>query len=175
DDLRTLALPQHVEDEGLDAVARPVALAGSLLAHRQDRLGAAEADDDVAALEAQRDSRDDLALAILVVVEDVLALGVAGPLDDHLLGGLRRDAPEALAIGLQLEDVAVALVLDAGFLLVLRAVEDLEEELVADLRPDALLARLFQRDLVDRLDRVLHFDALDHGEGLEDLHHLLVL
>jgi len=59
------------------------------------------------------------ALAVLVIVEDVLALGVAGALDDDLLRGLRGDPPEALAVGLQPEDVAVALVLDPRLFLVL--------------------------------------------------------
>src|SRR5205823_8001537 len=175
DDLRPLRLAQDVEDEGLHPVAGAVALARRLLADGEDRLGAAEVDDDVATLEAQHDAADDLALAILVVVEDVLALGVAGALDDDLLRRLRGDAPEALAIRLQAQDVAVALVLDASLLLVLGAVEDLEEQLVADLRLDPLLAGVLDGDLVDALDRVLDLDALHHGEGLEHLHHALLL
>src|SRR5207248_7896934 len=155
DDLRTLRLAQHVEDEGLHPVPGTVALARGLLADGKHRLGPAKVDDDVSALEAQDDAAHDLALAILVVVEDVLALGVAGALDDDLLRRLRGDAPEALAIRLKAEDVAVALVLDARLLLVLRAVEDLEEQLVADLGLDALLARILDGDLVDALDRVL--------------------
>src|SRR5207237_2416951 len=135
-------LAQDVEHESLHAVAGAVALARGLLAHREHRLGAAQVDDDVAALEAQGDAADDLALAVLVVVEDVLALGVAGALDGDLVGGLRGDAAEALAVGLELEDVAVALVLDAGLLLVLGTVEDLEEQLVAHLGLDALPAGL---------------------------------
>ena len=175
DDLRPLALAQHVEHEGLHPVTGAVALARRLLADREHRLRAAEVDDDVAALEPQRDSRDDFALAVLVVVEDVLALGVARALDDHLLGGLRGDAAEALSVRLQPEDVAVALVLDAGLFLVLRPVEDLEEQLVADLGLDSLLASFLQRDLVHRLDRVLHLDALHDGQGLEHFHDLLLL
>ena len=50
----------------------------------------------VAALEAADDAGDELALAVLVLVEDVVALGVADALDDDLLGGLRGDAAEAL-------------------------------------------------------------------------------
>src|SRR5205823_6279215 len=150
--------------------ARAIALARGLLANREHRLGAAEVDDDVAALEAQDDAADDLALAILVVVEDVVALGVAGPLDDHLLRGLRGDAPEALPVRLQTKDVAVPLVLDAGLFLVLGTVEDLEEQLVADLRFDSLLAGVLDGDLVDALDGVLDLDALDVRERLEHLH-----
>ena len=83
--------------EGDDAVAGAVRLARHLLAHRQHGLGAAQVDDDVAALEAADDAGDELALAVLVLVEDVLALGVADALDDDLLGGLRGDAAEPLA------------------------------------------------------------------------------
>src|SRR5438270_284738 len=173
--LRPMALAQHVEHEGLYPVAGAVALARRLLPNRQDRLGASQVDDDVAALEAQGDSRDDLPLAVLVVVEDVLALGIPGALDDHLLGGLGSDPAESLPVGLEPQDVAVALVLDPRLLLVLGPVEDLEQELIADFRLDPLLARLLQRDLVHRLDRILHLDALDDRQRLEYLHHLLVL
>src|SRR5471030_574102 len=174
DDLRPLALAEDVEHEGLHAIACAVALARGLLAHRQHRLGAPQVDDDVAALEAQRDAGDDLALAVLVVVEDVLALGIAGALDDDLLGGLRRDAPEALAVGLQMQDVAVALVLYASFFFVFRPVENLEEQLVAKLGLDAILAGLVERDLVDCLDGVFDFDAWHHRQRLENLDHALL-
>ena len=72
-----------------------VRLARHLLAHRQDRLVAADVDDEVAALEAPDDAGDELALAVLELVEDVVALRLAHALDDHLLGGLRGDAAEA--------------------------------------------------------------------------------
>ena len=46
-----------------------VRLARRLLAEREDRLGAAEVDDDVVALlEAADDAGDELALAVLVLV-----------------------------------------------------------------------------------------------------------
>src|SRR5262249_50039248 len=82
---RPLAPAEPVQHERLPAVAGAVRLARRLLAHRQHRLGAPQVDDDVAALEAKGDAADDLALAILVVVEDVLALRIARALDDHLL------------------------------------------------------------------------------------------
>src|SRR5207248_6424089 len=108
-DLRALRLPEHVEHEGLHPVAGAVRLARRLLADRQHGLGAAEVDDDVPALEPQRDAADDFALAVLVIVEDVLALRITRALDDDLLGGLRRDPAEALPVRLELQDVAVAL------------------------------------------------------------------
>ena len=42
------------------------------------------------------DAADDLADALAVLGVDVLALGLADLLEDHLLGGLRRDAAEVL-------------------------------------------------------------------------------
>ena len=103
----------------------------------QDRLGAAEVDDDVAALEAAHDAGDELALAVLVLVEDVLALGLADALEDDLLGGLRGDAAERLPGPVQVEQVAELLVLLLGLGLILLGVEDLEQELVAELGLEA--------------------------------------
>ena len=142
DDLRALATrgARRARRPGRGRPARYVSR-GICSRTGQHRLGAAEVDDDVAALEAPGDAGDDLVLAVLVLVVDVLALGVAGALDDDLLGGLRGDAAEAAAEGLQPEDVAVLLVLGLGLVGVLVAVEDLEEQLVAGLGLDALLAR----------------------------------
>ena len=53
-----------------------------------------ELHDDVAVLEPLDDAVDDLADALAVLGVDVLALGLAHLLEDHLLGGLRRDPPE---------------------------------------------------------------------------------
>src|SRR5207244_3821609 len=79
DDLGSFRLAQDVQHEGLDAVARTIALARRLLADRQHRLGPPQLDDDVAALEAQDDAADDLALPILVVVVDVLSMRFLRP------------------------------------------------------------------------------------------------
>ena len=96
DDLRSARVLLDVEHVGGDAVAGAVRLARHLLAHRQDGLVAADLDDEVAALEATHGAGDQLALAVLELVVDVLALGLAHALDDHLLGGLRGDAAELL-------------------------------------------------------------------------------
>ena len=104
------------------------------------RLGAAEVDDDVAALEPAHDARDELALAVLVLVEDDVALGVADALEDDLLGRLRGDAAEALAARLQLEQLAELVVLLLGRA-VLLVVEDLEAELVAERPPRGCASR----------------------------------
>src|SRR5262249_29660860 len=96
DDLRPARGLVDVDAVGDDPVARPVRLARHLIAHRQHRLGAAQVDDDVAALEPPHDAGDQLALAILVLVEDVLALRLAHALQNDLLGGLGGDAAEPL-------------------------------------------------------------------------------
>src|SRR4029078_12001634 len=134
DDLRTARGLVDVDDVGDDAIASPVRFAWPLIAHRQPRLRDPPVDDDVAALEPPHDARDQLALAVLVLVEDVLALGLAHALQDDVLGRLRGDAAEALPGAVELEQLAVlgVLLLRAG--LILLVVEDLEEELVADVR-----------------------------------------
>src|SRR5690606_19462206 len=111
--------------EGLHAIARAVRLAVHLLARGQDALGPRQRDDDVAALEATGATRDELTLAVLVLVEDAAPLGLADALLDDLLGRLRRDATEARARLLDAEDVAVLLVLALGLVLVLLEIEDL--------------------------------------------------
>ena len=79
-----------------DAVARRVALGARLFLARQHRLDAADLEDDVAVLEALDRAVHDVADALVVLGEDVLALGLADLLEDDLLGGLRRDAAEHL-------------------------------------------------------------------------------
>src|SRR5262249_405666 len=95
-DLGPLAAQLDVEDEGPDAIALPVSLAGDLLLLREDRVGPAEVHDDVLLLEALHDPREELALPSLELVVDDVALGVAHALDDVLLRCLRRDATELL-------------------------------------------------------------------------------
>src|SRR5262249_41054502 len=146
-----------VLDVGDDAVARPVRLARRLLAERQDALGLADVDDDVVALlEAPHDAADQLALAVFVLVEDEIALGVADALEEHLLGRLRGDAAERRPALLQLEDVADLPVLLAGLVGVLGPPEDLETELLAQRRVELVLLPGLEADLplrfADRLD-----------------------
>ena len=73
---------------------RRVALRARLLLARQHRLDAADLEDDVAVLEALDRAVDHVADALVVLGEDVLALGLAHLLEDHLLGGLRGDPAE---------------------------------------------------------------------------------
>jgi hypothetical protein len=132
----------------------------------QDRLGAvADLDHDVAALEAADDAGHELALAVLVLVEDVLALGLADALDDDLLGGLGGDAAEAVLAELQGVDLGVVLRLLLGALLVAVEVEDLEQELVADLGLETGAMGLLEADLA-----VPRLHLLDDVEDLEEVH-----
>ena len=95
-DLRALGAAVDALDDGAHAVARRVALGARLFLARQHGLDAADLDDDVAVLEALDRAVDDLADALVVLGEDVLALGLADLLEDDLLGRLRGDAAEHL-------------------------------------------------------------------------------
>src|SRR5262249_7857437 len=130
DDLRAARRLVDVDDVGDDAVAGAERLAGHLVAHGQEGLGPAQVDDDVAALEPPDDPRDELALPVLVLIEDVVALRLAYALQDDLLGGLGGDATEPLPGPVQLEELAVLGVLLLGPGLILLIVEDLEQQLV---------------------------------------------
>ena len=84
-------------DHGLDARALLVALAVDLLGARQQRLDLAEVDEHVVAVAGLLDDAgDDLADAVDVLLVHHLALGLADPLEDHLLRRLRGDAAEVL-------------------------------------------------------------------------------
>ena len=97
DHLRALRAGADLADDGLDARALLVALAVDLLGAGQQRLDLAEVDEDVPAVAGLLDDAgDDLADAVDVLVVHHLALGLADPLQDHLLRGLRRDAAEVV-------------------------------------------------------------------------------
>ena len=129
-----------VENQRADAIALAIALVRNLLLLGQDRLGAAEVDDHVLALEALDDSRDDFLLAILELVENLLSLGVADMLDEILLGRLRRDPAHRRGV-------------------------ELDQNFVADLGVGIVFrARLGHVGLGRRIG-----DLLDHGLDLEQL------
>ena len=94
-----------------DAIAGAEDFARDELVAPHDGLAAAEVDDDVAVFDALDGAVDDLADAVLELVELAVALGFAHLLHDHLLGTLRADAPEVDRVDLLLDDVAG---LDAG-------------------------------------------------------------
>ena len=94
EDLRAARLLAHVVDIGAHPVAVAKTLARDQLVAAQQRLGAAQLDHDVAVFGPLDDAVDDLADAVLELLELLLALVFAHALDDHLLGGLRGDAAE---------------------------------------------------------------------------------
>src|SRR5690606_613111 len=105
--LRATHLAAHVVQVAPDAVAGADDVARDRLVLRDERLGvAAQVDVDVAALDALDDAGDQLADAVLPLVDDLRALGLAHALHDHLLGGLRRDAAEVDVVDLLLDEVA---------------------------------------------------------------------
>ena len=74
-----------------------VALAVDLLGLRQQRLDAlAQLHERVARVGLLHDAGDQLADAVAVLLEHHVALGLADPLQDHLLGGLRGDPAEVV-------------------------------------------------------------------------------
>ncbi len=158
-------LAVDVLDVGDDAVAGAVRLARRLLAEREHALGAVEVDDEVVALlEAAHGALDELALAVLELVEDEVALFVADALEEDLLGGLRGDAPEGGARLLHVQEVAELLVLLGRLLRVARVPEDLEAEVLAELGLEASRLRVLEGDLAVVVGRVV-----DDGHVLEEV------
>ena len=93
-DLRPTRLLAHVENIGAHPVAVGEMFARNAFVAPQQGLGAAQIDDDVAELDPLDQTVDDLADPALELLVMALALGLAHSLDNHLLGGLRRDAAE---------------------------------------------------------------------------------
>ena len=94
EDLRPAQLVADVVEVGADAILGAEQLARDQVVAAHDRLGPAEIDQHVAVLDALDLADHDLADPVLVLVVLPLALGLAHPLDDHLLGALRRDPAE---------------------------------------------------------------------------------
>src|SRR5690606_12939475 len=105
--LRAARLAAHVVQVAADAVAGAHDVARDRLVLGDEGLGiAAQVHVHVAALHALDHAGDQLAHAILPRVHDLRALGLAHTLHDHLLGGLRGDAPELGVLDLLLDVVA---------------------------------------------------------------------
>ena len=106
DDARALAVGVDLGDDGLDPHAVVVALAVDLLGAGQQGLDAiAELDQRVAVVGLLDDPGDQLADAVLELLEHHHPLGLADPLQDDLLGGLGGDPPEVVGgdvVGLDL-------------------------------------------------------------------------
>ena len=91
-DLRALGVLVDRLDDRAQAIADVVVLGARLLAAGQHRLDAADLGDDVAGLEALDRCGHHLADALAVLLVDLLALGFARLLRQHLLDRLRGDA-----------------------------------------------------------------------------------
>ncbi len=140
DDLRALGGAVDAEQDDADALAYGELLEAGLLALGHAGFGFAEVEDDVHRLEALDGGVEDLAGAVVVLVEDGVALGFADLLEDDLLGHLGGDASEG-----------------RGVLV--------EAEFAADFDLGGEFARLLERHLVD-----LVFDLLGRfDDGLEDV------
>ena len=140
--LRSAHIAVDSHDEGAHAVSHAQVLLGDHLIARQHRLDAPDLDDRVAALDALDRAVDELFAATEKIVQQLLAFGVADPLEDHLFRGLRPDAAE---------------------------IDRLESlfDIVPELNVRVLLLRLRECDL---LGRILHRFIGRHqpaAEGLE--------
>ena len=114
DDRGTLGRGRDLLDHGLDPLRVVVALAVDLLGLRQQRLDAlAQLHERVAGVRLLHDAGDQLAHAVAVLLEHHVALGLADALQDHLLGGLRRDPPEVVGRDVLFADL-VAVLLELG-------------------------------------------------------------
>ena len=101
EDLRAADRAADLEHERLDVLADPVVLERALLGRGQDRFDVlADVEDDRARLDPVDGAGDELALAARELVEDLVALDLADALEDDLLGGLRADATEDVAVEL---------------------------------------------------------------------------
>ena len=149
-------------DHGLDALRVVVALTIDLLGLRQQRLHAlAQLHERVAGVRLLDDAGDQLAHAVAVLLEHHVALGLADPLQDDLLGGLRGDPPEVVRgdvadLDLVLE-VAQARRVD---------VRRLRDDDLAGLRVHAALERA--RGLLLGLVEELVLEVLGQQELLDD-------
>ena len=150
DDARALALGRDVGDHRLDPHPVVVALVPNLLGARQQGLDAlAQLDQRVAVVGLLDDPGDQLADPVLILVVHHLALGLADPLQDHLLGGLRRDPPEVVGgdvarldlilvgaqhLGVELGVLRLAELSGLGIDLLLLRLDRLREQLLLELR-----------------------------------------
>ena len=106
DDLGAARAVLHGHDIGADAVADLVILGRDALAVGHDAFELAEVDHDVGALEPAHGAADDVAGAVLELLEDHLLLRLADALHDRLLGGLGGDAAEVVGGDLHFQKVA---------------------------------------------------------------------
>ncbi len=98
-DLGALGLVPDFEDQCLHTIPPLQALEGDALRPGEDRLGVTQIQDHRAVVDLLHQPGDQVALAALVHLEYVLALGLSQLVLHHLLERLSGDAPESLALG----------------------------------------------------------------------------
>ena len=96
DDLRTLCRRADLNNHCLNACTVVVALPMNLLALGQEGLNPAKVDQGVARVGLLNDPGNKITDAVDVLLVHHLPLGLADPLKDDLLGGLRGDTPEVV-------------------------------------------------------------------------------
>src|SRR6266540_659567 len=133
-DLGSAQRAPDLDDNDLAVLADEVALVRCLVGARKDRLGFAELHDRGAGLEAADLAVDDVALAVGVLGEDLLALGLTQRLLDNLLRGLRADPAQRRRRLFERDDVAK---LDVGLDALGRVQQDLQLRIL-DLVDDRL-------------------------------------
>ena len=107
-DLRAFRGLADLDDVRLHPGAVVVVVARDLLGLREQRFDPAEVEQRVARVGLLDDAGDDVAFAARVLLVLHLAFGFADALQDHLLRGLRGDAPEVFGRVVPLaDDVAV--------------------------------------------------------------------
>ena len=169
-DLGALGGAAHLDDVGLQPGVRLGALVGHLLGLGQQGLDLAEVEQRVAAVALLDDAGDDVALAVGVLLELALALGLADALVHHLAERLGGDAAEvARGVVARVDPVAVLVDVVGDDLDVHRVGVDLDLGLVGRVGP-ALVGRDqgVGQHLQQRLDR----DALLGGEEPDGLCHV---
>ena len=132
-DLRIATAALHVLDIRFDAVALVIRFARRLLALGQYRLGAIQIDDNrtVFFLDSANDTRNELTFAIFVLLVDQVLLSLAHALQDDLLRRLRRDATKRHSRTLEVQKLAIILVLLLGTERIFGAIKDLNQQFVA--------------------------------------------
>ncbi len=170
DDLGALRRLADLDDVGLQPAAVLVPLVLDLLGLRQQRLDPPQVEQRVTLVGLLDDPGDDVALAAGVLLVLHLALGVADPLEDDLLRGLRRDAAEVAGRVVPLaDDVALLVELLGDDLDVAGLDVDLDERLLGGV--GHALVRGDER-VRERLQHDLDGDALLALDVLERFHHL---
>ena len=106
DELRPARLRLDRRDVGAHSIAHAQVLLRDELVAREHAFDPARLDDHVAALDALDRTGEQVVLPLEKVVQDLLALGVADLLQDHLLRGLRADAAELHRLERLLDHVA---------------------------------------------------------------------